>query len=73
MIRSHVEHHGPTRKSARSPSPLYGLARGALRATDKRSRSCGVRPVRPFVKEYGMDRSQKAESVAFLTEVFNEA
>jgi len=25
------------------------------------------------VKEYGMDRSQKAESVAFLTDVFNEA
>jgi large subunit ribosomal protein L10 len=38
----------------------------------QRNRSFGF-PARPFVKEYGMDRSQKSESVAALNAVFNEA
>ena len=33
----------------------------------------GSHPVAALVKEYGMDRSQKADSVAQLAEVFNEA
>jgi large subunit ribosomal protein L10 len=40
---------------------------------DNMSRPLRLRARRPFVKEYGMDRSQKADSVAQLNAVFNEA
>lgn len=47
------------------PCRLFGM--------DKRSRSFGSMSRAVIVKEYGMDRSQKADSVAQLTEVFNQA
>ena len=42
-------------------------------ARDNVAGRCGVRPLAALVKELGMDRSQKSDSVASLNAVFNEA